>query len=84
MGPDRVAGQSAIDLADMQQFRSLFHLPPNDPETILVGDDPGIDTAGGGFLEGEADVEWAGALASNAHIVYVYAAGRRRRRPGGY
>jgi uncharacterized protein (TIGR03437 family) len=67
-----VVGQSAIDLADVRQFRRTFQLSDQDPEVVLVGNDPGRSN-NGDFLEGTADVEWAGALARSVQVVYVYA-----------
>ena len=67
-----VVGQSDIKLADIEKFRSTFLLPLNDPKLLLVGEDPGIDS-GGGELEADLDLEWSGAVASQANIVYVYA-----------
>jgi subtilase family serine protease len=66
-----IAGESALNLADIRQFRSTFQLPPNDPQTLLAGDDPGIDARA--LLEADADIEWAGAVAHDAKIVYAYA-----------
>ena len=67
-----VAGQTQIKLSDMQQFRTRFNLPANDPEVILVPDwpDPGIvdDDLG----EANLDLQWAGAAAPDARILYVY------------
>jgi hypothetical protein len=66
-----VVGESDINLADIRQFRSRFGLPVNDPLAFLVpgSDDPGINDA---ELEGDLDVEWAGAVARNATIFYIY------------
>ena len=67
-----VAGQTQIKLSDMQQFRTRFNLPANDPEVMLVPDwpDPGIvdDDLG----EANLDLQWAGAAAPDARILYVY------------
>jgi subtilase family serine protease len=49
-----------------------FQLPPNDPQTMLVGDDPGTDT-NGGLQEADVDIEWAGAASRIAAITYAYA-----------
>ena len=68
-----VAGQSAIDPADIRLFRSTFGLSKNEPTAILAGDDPGIDRDGP-LQEADADIEWAGAIAPDAQVVYVYAA----------
>ncbi len=65
-----IVGESNIHVHDVQSFRSLFGLSNNfdTPNVILNGPDPGINGA-----EGEAilDVEWSGAVAKNAQIVYV-------------
>ncbi len=65
-----VAGGSDLNLDDVRTFRQLFRLPANDPQTILVGPDPGKIPAV--LLEADLDVEWAGAVAPNATVVYVY------------
>ncbi len=65
-----VIGQSAVDVADIRSFRSQFGLPDNDPEMILVGTDPG--KRGGDMEEADLDLEWAGAIAPKARIIYVY------------
>jgi hypothetical protein len=79
-----ISGQSAINLADVRQFRSLFQLPQNDPETILVGDDPGIDTIGGAFQEGGGRRGVGrGDGRQRAHRLCVRA-GRHRRRARGH
>ncbi len=66
-----VAGQTAINLSDIRTFRSDFKLPPADPQLMLVGKSPG--NVGGGFLEeADLDIEWSGAVAPNATIIYVY------------
>jgi len=63
-----VAGESDINIANMQQFRKFFNLPANDPEVRLYGPDPGFT---GAETEADLDVEWAGAVARGAHIIYV-------------
>jgi len=71
-----VVGQSAIDVSDVQTFRSLSGLPDNPPQVILVPQsvtedvDPGM--VEGDIDEAYLDVEWAGAVARNATILYVY------------
>ncbi len=63
-----VAGESDINIANVQQFRKFFNLPANDPEVRLYGPDPGFT---GAETEADLDVEWAGAVARGAHIIYV-------------
>jgi uncharacterized protein (TIGR03437 family) len=65
-----VIGQSAVDVTDIQAFRSQFGLPDNDPQMVLVGTDPGMRS--GDMEEADLDLEWAGAVAPKARIVYVY------------
>lgn len=67
-----VIGDSSINLTDISQFRKTFALPANTPEMVLVGENPGEDTSG--MLEAVTDLEWAGAVASNATLIYFYAA----------
>jgi hypothetical protein len=66
-----VAGASAINLSDIQQFRDSFKLPPNDPQLILTpgSPDPGMT---GFYPQAVSDVETAGASAPKASIIYVY------------
>jgi uncharacterized protein (TIGR03437 family) len=66
-----VVGQTDINLSDIQTFRSKFNLPPSDPQQILVPrhPNPGIT---GDLDEADLDLEWSGAIARNATIVYVY------------
>jgi Pro-kumamolisin, activation domain/Bacterial Ig-like domain (group 3) len=68
-----VVGQSNIDIADVQKFRSLFNLPANDPQIIVNGPDPGLLGPSSTNDEGESilDVEWAGAIAPKATIYFV-------------
>lgn len=68
-----VAGQTQINVSDIQQFRSTFNLPANDPQVVLVpgSRDPGISK--NDLPEANLDLEWSGAVARKASIVYVYA-----------
>lgn len=68
-----VAGQTQINLSDIQTFRSNFNLPANDPQTVLVpgSQNPGISSTD--LPEADLDLEWSGAVARNATILYVYA-----------
>ncbi len=68
-----VAGQTQVDLSDIQQFRTRFALAPNDPTVMLVpgSRDPGVVSDDLG--EADLDIEWSGAVARNAKILFVYA-----------
>jgi uncharacterized protein (TIGR03437 family) len=63
-----VIGQTNVNLADIRSFRQKFNLPPNDPKIMLFGPDPGTT---GDEPEADLDLEWSGAVARNARIVYV-------------
>ena len=67
-----IAGQTQINLTDIQQFRSRFNLPASDPQVMLVPNrrDPG--TRSGDLAEAHLDLEWSGAVAPNASLIYVY------------
>jgi uncharacterized protein (TIGR03437 family) len=66
-----IAGQSDINLADIAAFRAGFGLPSNVPQLLLI---PGSSDPGSTSDQNEADldIEWAGAVARNAQIIYVY------------
>jgi uncharacterized protein (TIGR03437 family) len=67
-----VVGQSEVLLSDIISFRNRYGLPPNDPYFIpYSGTSPGYNSA---QIEGNLDLEWAGAIAPNATIDYVYGA----------
>jgi len=65
-----MVGDSALDLADIRTFRQTYNLPARDPQRILVGADPGTNND---MVEADLDLEWAGAVARNADLIYVYA-----------
>lgn len=65
-----VVGQTDISLADVAAFRSASGLAANVPTVKLVGKDPGTGTAGD-VIEAHLDVEWSGAVAPAATILYV-------------
>lgn len=66
-----VVGQTNIDLNDIHAFRTASGLPQNDPKVVLVpgSTNPGIvkDDLG----EADLDLEWAGAVAPNAQLIFV-------------
>ena len=68
-----IAGQTRINVADIRQFRSEYGLPAQDPQIVFVpgSRDPGISP--GDLIEADLDLEWSGAVARGATIVYVYA-----------
>ena len=65
-----IIGRATINLNDIRAFRRRFNLPANDPKIVLVGPDPGSAIISD-VEEADLDVEWAGAAAPNATIIYV-------------
>ena len=65
-----VAGQSDLDMTDVSLFRSHYGLPKNDPQKILV---PGSAAPAAKCCEPNIDLEWSGAIAPNASILFVLA-----------
>lgn len=65
-----IAGQTDINMTDIRAFRTEFNLPPKDPQLVLAGADPGVSPDD--QIEANLDLEWSGAVARNATIVYVY------------
>ena len=68
-----VVGDSEITMSNIETFRSLAGLPKNDPTLTLV---PGSGNAtvpsANEQVEAYLDLEWSGAVAKNASIIYVY------------
>ncbi|MGB6945034.1 MAG: protease pro-enzyme activation domain-containing protein [Bryobacteraceae bacterium] len=68
-----IAGQIEVNLSDIEAFRSQFGLPANDPQPVLVGSrNPGSNASSGDLAESDLDLEWSGAVAPNATIIFVY------------
>jgi uncharacterized protein (TIGR03437 family) len=71
-----VAGQTDIVLSDITTFRKSYNLPVNNPQLLLVPNsaDPGITPCPSAcdLEEADLDLEWTGAVARNATIIYVY------------
>ncbi|HMD70498.1 MAG TPA: protease pro-enzyme activation domain-containing protein [Bryobacteraceae bacterium] len=67
-----ILGESDITLSDITSFRSTTGLPAIKLQQILVPGvtDPGHVTDPEG--EADLDLEWSGAVARNAAIIYVY------------
>jgi hypothetical protein len=65
-----IAGQTDITISDIRGFRTEFNLPASDPQLVLYGPDPGVSADD--QIEADLDLEWSGAVARNAKIVYVY------------
>ena len=68
-----IVGRTNIKIADVRKFRNAFGLPPNDPQIILNGRDPGV-VSFDEETEADLDVQWSGAVARNAAIKFVVSA----------
>jgi uncharacterized protein (TIGR03437 family) len=66
-----VVGQANVDLGDVRTFRNQTGLPANDP-VIIQGGSASANPAGQ-LGEIDLDLEWAGGIAPNATLYYVYA-----------
>ena len=64
-----VVGESDVLPSDLSAFRTRYGLPAKSPSFVPYGADPGYN---GAELEGNLDLEWAGAIAPKASIYYVY------------
>lgn len=65
-----IIGRSSTSQSYIDSFRKMFGLPPSQIEMHLIGPDPGVTNASG---EAALDLEWSGAIARKATLVYVYA-----------
>jgi subtilase family serine protease len=67
-----VIGQSDVNLSDINSFRSEWGLAVNPPVKVLVpgSTDPGVLADDG--EESDLDLEWSGAIARNAEILFIY------------
>jgi len=66
-----VVGQTDMDMSDIQQFRQIFGLPVNEPTVVLVPGSADPGTNSDDAVEADLDLEWSGAIAPDAGIVYV-------------
>jgi len=64
-----IVGQSDIDPDDIAAFRSAWGLPPTTIQMVPNGNYPGVNDA---EVEADLDLEWSGALARFATLIYVY------------
>ena len=67
-----VIGRVDVQMTDINTFRSTFGLSYNPPQRILVpgSADPGM-TSTDDEGESDLDLEWAGAIAPNATVLFV-------------
>ncbi|HEY1802096.1 MAG TPA: S53 family peptidase [Terriglobales bacterium] len=67
-----IVGQTAINTSDTEAFRSASGLAKNDPQLLLVPGSGTSTSCSGDVDEANLDVEWSGAVAKNASVVFVY------------
>lgn len=67
-----IAGQTSIYASDVAQFRSTFGLPSAQPTDVLVPQSGNAYVSMNDLVEAEIDVEWSGAIAKNADIIFVH------------
>lgn len=70
-----IVGETNINVQDVQDFRTLFNLPANftSANVVLNGEDPGI-TSTDEETEADLDVQWSGAVAPGATVLFVVSA----------
>ncbi|MBV9183876.1 MAG: S8/S53 family peptidase [Acidobacteria bacterium] len=68
-----VMGQTDINVSDAHAFRAASGLSTNDPIKFLVPNTGTATTCSMDVTEADLDVEWSGAVAKNASVVYVFA-----------
>jgi subtilase family serine protease len=65
-----IVGQSDIDASDIATFRSSWGLPLTTIQMVPTGTYPGVDSDD--EMEADLDLEWAGAVARWATLIFVY------------
>jgi subtilase family serine protease len=69
-----VVGQSTVELSDIDAFRAAAGLAVKDPTVLVPPGDAGPQTGNtSDEAESDLDLEWAGAIAKNAGILFVTA-----------
>ncbi|HEY4359219.1 MAG TPA: MBG domain-containing protein, partial [Acidobacteriaceae bacterium] len=66
-----VIGRTDINLGDVQIYRTMFGLKPNDPAFVIAGEDPGVVATD--ESESYLDVEVSGGAAPGAAIQFIVA-----------
>jgi len=65
-----IVGQTNVTLSDIQTFRTQYGLGTANIQVVQTGTDPGFQSKD--LVEADLDLEWSGAVARNASIIYVY------------
>jgi uncharacterized protein (TIGR03437 family) len=68
-----VAGQTTVELSDIETFRDNYGLPANNPTMILAPNSRSPGLSKDDLPEADLDLELAGGVARNATILFVYA-----------
>jgi len=66
-----VVGQTDVYPTDISTFRSVSGLSVNPYTVVLDGADPGYSSNSDDIIESELDLEWSGATAPSATILFV-------------
>jgi subtilase family serine protease len=67
-----IMGQSAIAVSDIEAFQTAATLPVVDPTQVLVPGTGSSTVFPGDEGESDLDLEWSGAMATGADIIFVY------------
>ncbi|HEX4276799.1 MAG TPA: protease pro-enzyme activation domain-containing protein [Bryobacteraceae bacterium] len=65
-----IAGQSTVNVADIQTFQTAFNLPANPPTLFLIPGSHRPDNSD--EAEADLDLEWSLAVARNSAVTFVY------------
>ena len=68
-----VVGQSQVLASDISNFRTIANLGTANLQTVRVPNSPNPGVVPGDETESDLDIEWAGAVAPKATIVFVFA-----------
>jgi Pro-kumamolisin, activation domain/Bacterial Ig-like domain (group 3)/Subtilase family len=67
-----IAGQSQIEVTDIENFQKAAGLTVKDPTLVLVPGSGAATTSSGDEAESDLDVEYSGGIATGANIYLVY------------
>jgi hypothetical protein len=73
-----VVGQTEIAQSDVAAFRTAAGLSANPFQAVLMPNTGASTVVDADVLEADLDVEWSGAVAKNAAILYVYTGNGKR------
>ncbi len=67
-----IVGQSSIDVTDVENFQNAAGLSTKDPTQVLVPGSGTPEAFAGDQGESDLDLQWSGAMAPGADIIFVY------------